>query len=525
MKARVRIGTLNLAVLFLVFFAISRVTAPYETSALAQEQKSVTTVVPDDKYGNGGTLETTSDKKTFRPLFEKWKDKDGKLAESHSLHFGADNTRAELTAESWDFWESPTKSVAFVSVEFVPRNGSVPACWMFYGHSAGDSGNHFAISADKLPLVRKLITKIEEQFAKDGTIPKIPKDTHELEETPKQGAIKGKGNISGTIEEPSGYLAAGAWVKVINSDTGEAFQTTSDSSGLFRLNLLPVGRYKVEIKAQGFKTTVLSKVAVRPQKDAYLGSVKLTVGDTGQVVEVTKTEEVVEVFKPKPEDTAPPKPATDPCMVSVADAEKRIQAHLDFIQTRSKAMSAAYYSGVASTVSETFQKSGVKESMQLADSWAKEGIGSIWLEAAAGFYQYHLDTLNASLRVIRRQQCARKSELDYLDSHMQTWKDWEREIAQRFEDLVLEYTKEALLLDKKSAYMNNYFLELDRLSRAQPYPSGQINSLTTAMYAKTKEYEPRIKQMEQAQAFLRTAIQELTDKHLFTGLKDGSTSK
>ena len=55
-----------------------------------------------------------------------------------------------------------------------------------------------------------------------------------------------RGSISGSVIDPQGAVVAGAQVKARNVDTGVVTTTTSDNSGLFRLNLLPeIGRAHV----------------------------------------------------------------------------------------------------------------------------------------------------------------------------------------------------------------------------------------------------------------------------------------
>src|SRR5579864_708642 len=56
-----------------------------------------------------------------------------------------------------------------------------------------------------------------------------------------------KGSISGSVVDPQGAVVSGAQVQAKNVETGVVFTTTSDSSGLFRLNLLPVGTYDVSM--------------------------------------------------------------------------------------------------------------------------------------------------------------------------------------------------------------------------------------------------------------------------------------
>src|SRR5579859_8230341 len=66
-----------------------------------------------------------------------------------------------------------------------------------------------------------------------------------------------KGSISGVVLDSQGATVPNADVRVANKDTGETGATQSDSAGLFRINFLTVGRYKVEISKGGFRKIVL----------------------------------------------------------------------------------------------------------------------------------------------------------------------------------------------------------------------------------------------------------------------------
>src|SRR5579872_39723 len=103
-----------------------------------------------------------------------------------------------------------------------------------------------------------------------------------------------KGSISGTVADPQGAVVSGAQVKATQTDTGAVYTTTSDSSGLFRFNLIPAGTYKVEISAQGFKTTVQNNVPVSPGSDQGMGSLKLAVGGASETLEVTAAAPLIE---------------------------------------------------------------------------------------------------------------------------------------------------------------------------------------------------------------------------------------
>src|SRR5947209_3633027 len=103
-----------------------------------------------------------------------------------------------------------------------------------------------------------------------------------------------KGSISGTVTDPQGAVVSGAQVKAKSLENGAVFPTTSDNSGTFRLNLLPVGTYNVEITAQGFKTTAQNGIAVSAGSDRGLGSVHLSVGEATTTVEVTTDAPLIE---------------------------------------------------------------------------------------------------------------------------------------------------------------------------------------------------------------------------------------
>ncbi len=111
---------------------------------------------------------------------------------------------------------------------------------------------------------------------------------------PEANAQVTKGSISGVLLDPQAAAVPGADIKAVNADTGETATTTSDNSGIFRLNLLTIGKYKVEISKQGFKKTVFGSVNVASAQDTGLGTIRLEVGDIATSVEVTETAPLVD---------------------------------------------------------------------------------------------------------------------------------------------------------------------------------------------------------------------------------------
>src|SRR5262245_31333201 len=61
------------------------------------------------------------------------------------------------------------------------------------------------------------------------------------------------GRISGAVTDPNGAVVPNAAVKVTNLDTNASLQTKTSEDGNFAFQLLPPGRYRVEVATQGFQ--------------------------------------------------------------------------------------------------------------------------------------------------------------------------------------------------------------------------------------------------------------------------------
>jgi hypothetical protein len=103
-----------------------------------------------------------------------------------------------------------------------------------------------------------------------------------------------KGSISGSVVDPQGAVVSGAQVTAKNLETGVVATTTTDSAGVYRLNLLPTGTYNVEVKAQGFKTATSNGVVVGAGRDTGLAAIHMSVGETSTTVEVTAEAPLIE---------------------------------------------------------------------------------------------------------------------------------------------------------------------------------------------------------------------------------------
>jgi Carboxypeptidase regulatory-like domain len=102
------------------------------------------------------------------------------------------------------------------------------------------------------------------------------------------------GAITGTVQDASGAVLAGAKVTITSDATGQAVrQLSSEASGLFTATLLPVGSYTVEISAAGFATTKFPNIIVRITETTRM-TAALKVSSTKEVVEVTSQVSTIE---------------------------------------------------------------------------------------------------------------------------------------------------------------------------------------------------------------------------------------
>ncbi|MFB3922563.1 MAG: carboxypeptidase regulatory-like domain-containing protein [Terriglobia bacterium] len=95
-----------------------------------------------------------------------------------------------------------------------------------------------------------------------------------------------KGSISGTVIDQSGGAVPDAEIRAVNAETNLNFTVRSEASGAFKLALLPIGTYRVEVSKEGFKKFAVSNVVVSSATDNGLGMLQLEVGALTTVIEV-----------------------------------------------------------------------------------------------------------------------------------------------------------------------------------------------------------------------------------------------
>ncbi len=95
-----------------------------------------------------------------------------------------------------------------------------------------------------------------------------------------------RGNITGTITDPTGASIGGADLTIVNRDTGATARVVSTPAGDYNVpNLLP-GVYRIEIAAAGFKRFVQQNVTVSASTTVRLDA-QMQLGQVSEQVEVT----------------------------------------------------------------------------------------------------------------------------------------------------------------------------------------------------------------------------------------------
>jgi hypothetical protein len=101
------------------------------------------------------------------------------------------------------------------------------------------------------------------------------------------------GDISGTVTDPSGAAVAGATVTANNPVTGFKQSVKTSDTGLYRLTVLPLGTYELEVQAAGFGTTKRTGIVLTAGSTATV-DVPLSVSGTATTVEVTAAGAIAE---------------------------------------------------------------------------------------------------------------------------------------------------------------------------------------------------------------------------------------
>lgn len=99
--------------------------------------------------------------------------------------------------------------------------------------------------------------------------------------------------LSGTVQDASGGVIAGATVQLTNTGTNAVRETTTSGTGAYAFTNLGVGTYKLEVKRDGYADYVQSGIVLEVNTSPVI-PITLRVGQTTQVVQVVADAAMVE---------------------------------------------------------------------------------------------------------------------------------------------------------------------------------------------------------------------------------------
>ncbi len=107
-----------------------------------------------------------------------------------------------------------------------------------------------------------------------------------LVSAPRLGAQVTTTTMMGTVTDKSGAVLAGAQVTATNTDTNLSRTVQANDLGEYRIEFLPVGNYRVEVTAEGFKKFVQKGIVLAINETARVDAT-LDVGSVSETVTVT----------------------------------------------------------------------------------------------------------------------------------------------------------------------------------------------------------------------------------------------
>jgi hypothetical protein len=95
-----------------------------------------------------------------------------------------------------------------------------------------------------------------------------------------------RGTITGTVKDPSGAAIPGVAVSASNTETGAKYSTVSNELGIYYVRSLPIGKYQISFKKDGFKEVNRSGLTITIAQVMELNPV-MQIGSASEVVTVT----------------------------------------------------------------------------------------------------------------------------------------------------------------------------------------------------------------------------------------------
>ncbi len=118
------------------------------------------------------------------------------------------------------------------------------------------------------------------------------------------------GGISGTVTDSTGSVVPNAKITITDTGKGVTYNATSNDSGNYAQTHLIVGSYDVRVEAAGFNAFTQKNVSVEVDAVTQVNA-QLTVGNVGEVVNVTSEAPLLKTEKADVSDTLPQKTVSE----------------------------------------------------------------------------------------------------------------------------------------------------------------------------------------------------------------------
>lgn len=104
------------------------------------------------------------------------------------------------------------------------------------------------------------------------------------------------GQIEGVVTDNAGAAVPGATVTARNLNTGATRNVTTDTTGIYRIPLLPLGKYEVTVEAANFKKLIRTGITLTTGQTATVNA-KLEAGGVSEVVNISADSPIVDPGK------------------------------------------------------------------------------------------------------------------------------------------------------------------------------------------------------------------------------------
>jgi hypothetical protein len=130
------------------------------------------------------------------------------------------------------------------------------------------------------------IQQLSEPFYGRRPVVPLPESVQLSPQTHAATLMRGNGQLSGMVTDPSGAALAGANVRLWDENDSVIAQTTTESNGQYTFSGVSAGNYRLEVERQGFQKNMISGLNVTPGEENQFNT-QLRLGSSTETVEVS----------------------------------------------------------------------------------------------------------------------------------------------------------------------------------------------------------------------------------------------